>query len=792
MKNTIYSFFDFSRSMMLGVIHGFLLLPVLSLFLRINELTGFESLLIFFIITQFTVSIFKKWWFYFLIQIGLMLAFLYRSFPSLAIDVSLIGWISRIWQICQQQLNTIISGNTSEIPLFFAIVALFSLITLLSFSSIHQRFPYTSLLAAFGYLMILHTFTGYAILMQTLMVVGSGFLLFALSRLDVTQGKGHFFKLSAFTTMLTVAIIGLSYCGIEWFFPVQRWAETKTVGYQNTLERKGFFDWIDTTSPQSRLRQTGMGTDDTQLGGPLRKDYTRLFQAYISEPSYWKVLHRWQYTGEGWSGSNTGQSEQLFSPYDRNFAISSFRNDDVYYGEVLDTARVNWQTPITYVAQPYGWSSLEVAADDDHYTLSHGYYSDYLAIASPKDTVDSYTIDYYADYPDRSSEETLREDDGWRAEYINGFGDFSDDIQIEDVRLINDWMVSTGLEELQLPTEFPQRVWNLAIELTAGLDSEYEMVRAIESHLKSEGGYRYSLRDTEQTPPGEDYVDHFLFDSRVGYCDNFSTAMVTLLRSVGIPARWAKGFTPGNSQTDSNGENYYQITNANAHSWPEVYFPSVGWVPFEPSPSFANPLTRTADDVSPEDERLTFEDEAVTPEEREPDTEPETDTQEEEEPIEDVPEEETAAEPDTTDNTSSNLDASMFSFIKLVVAFLTAIGLIATIIGSYYFSWHLKLLTWLLQKALKADKLSLNHAAMWTLKLFELKEKRENNQTIDAYMQHVRSTLNDDSFVLADFSTLVDRTLYGNQEMPSQISTSDKDTLLETTNRLNQWIKYKK
>ncbi|MBM9834622.1 transglutaminase domain-containing protein, partial [Enterococcus faecalis] len=80
-----------------------------------------------------------------------------------------------------------------------------------------------------------------------------------------------------------------------------------------------------------------------------------------------------------------------------------------------------------------------------------------------------------------------------------------------------------------------------------------------------------------------DYVDQFLFESQVGYCDNFSTAMVVLLRSLEIPARWAKGFSPGSPATE-NGITTYTVRNLNAHSWVEVYFDGYGWVPFEPTP----------------------------------------------------------------------------------------------------------------------------------------------------------------------------------------------------------------
>ena len=89
--------------------------------------------------------------------------------------------------------------------------------------------------------------------------------------------------------------------------------------------------------------------------------------------------------------------------------------------------------------------------------------------------------------------------------------------------------------------------------------------------------------------PDQDYVDQFIFETKRGYCDNFSTAMVVMLRTIDIPARWVKGFTFGEVIEQNEGNLYTQVLNKNAHSWVEVYFPGVGWVPFEPTQSFVNP-----------------------------------------------------------------------------------------------------------------------------------------------------------------------------------------------------------
>ena len=131
---------------------------------------------------------------------------------------------------------------------------------------------------------------------------------------------------------------------------------------------------------------------------------------------------------------------------------------------------------------------------------------------------------------------------------------------------------------LQLPQDFPDSVRELAGNLTASSESPYDMAEAIREHLVS---LPYTL-DVSLPPPGEDWVEHFLFVERRGFCHNFASAMVTMLRSLGVPARLVTGMAPG---IQTNGDTTFEVQTRNYHAWPEVYFPRYGWVEFEPTPS---------------------------------------------------------------------------------------------------------------------------------------------------------------------------------------------------------------
>ena len=131
---------------------------------------------------------------------------------------------------------------------------------------------------------------------------------------------------------------------------------------------------------------------------------------------------------------------------------------------------------------------------------------------------------------------------------------------------------------LQLPDTVPQRVFDLAEEVAKGYDNPYDIAKAIETFVRS---YAYS----DQIPgpkPGQDAADYFLFEEKKGYCDYYATAMAVMLRHLGIPTRLAQGYATGEYDPISGG---YRLLEKDAHTWVEVYFPTYGWIQFEPTAS---------------------------------------------------------------------------------------------------------------------------------------------------------------------------------------------------------------
>jgi transglutaminase-like putative cysteine protease len=133
-----------------------------------------------------------------------------------------------------------------------------------------------------------------------------------------------------------------------------------------------------------------------------------------------------------------------------------------------------------------------------------------------------------------------------------------------------------------LPKDTPPQIAAIAHRLADGAPNIYRKVLAIQKYLKD---FTYDLR----VPAGHGVNDivNFLTNTKAGYCEQFAGTMAVMLRSIGIPARVAVGFTPG---TYDSAQGVYQVSSQDAHAWVEVLFPGYGWLAFEPTPTRTNPV----------------------------------------------------------------------------------------------------------------------------------------------------------------------------------------------------------
>ena len=136
-----------------------------------------------------------------------------------------------------------------------------------------------------------------------------------------------------------------------------------------------------------------------------------------------------------------------------------------------------------------------------------------------------------------------------------------------------------------------QRTIDLAsqVVLSAGATDPYHEAKALADYLRSDPRFTYATVAALPSDPGRDLVDFFLFDpnGQVGYCEYFATTMAVMARSVGLPARVAVGYAPG-ERIDTG---IYQYRERNAHAWAEIFFPGYGWQIFESTKSIT-PVVR--------------------------------------------------------------------------------------------------------------------------------------------------------------------------------------------------------
>lgn len=130
---------------------------------------------------------------------------------------------------------------------------------------------------------------------------------------------------------------------------------------------------------------------------------------------------------------------------------------------------------------------------------------------------------------------------------------------------------------LTLPDDLPPEIAELAQEVTAGSRTDYDRALKLQEFFTGTGGFTYNLRTQGH---GNTALRDFLLRDRTGYCEQFAASMAVLARLVGIPSRVAIGYTGGMKLGER-----WQVGTNDSHSWPELYFEGVGWLPFEPTPA---------------------------------------------------------------------------------------------------------------------------------------------------------------------------------------------------------------
>ena len=133
------------------------------------------------------------------------------------------------------------------------------------------------------------------------------------------------------------------------------------------------------------------------------------------------------------------------------------------------------------------------------------------------------------------------------------------------------------LDMLDLPADIRDVIGDYLEEAVGDVTNPHDQAVTLQAWFRSEGGFEYSLEPGPGT--SSSHLADFL-EARIGYCEQYAATMAIMARALGIPARVAVGFTPGELIDDGS----RVIRAHDAHAWPELYFEEAGWVRFEPTP----------------------------------------------------------------------------------------------------------------------------------------------------------------------------------------------------------------
>ncbi|WP_079913820.1 transglutaminase domain-containing protein [Paenibacillus sp. 32352] len=347
---------------------------------------------------------------------------------------------------------------------------------------------------------------------------------------------------------------------IDWSGPIASWQERL-----HFLEGKG------TDNRPASAARTGYSSDDSRLGYPLTQDDTVVFLATTPKLTYWRGDSKSTYTGKGWyaSDSDPVQAGVTSLPKESGGEPSEVKTAALPEESVRPaiTQQIVLKQRFTQLFLGGELTRIDSLISQNGDSISPDWvwrdrWSGRYFLPALADPLSSYTVQVVP-WNSQGQGQPVEED-------------------------------APGAEAdaayLQLPDKLPSRITDLAYSITKDSPTPYAKAQAIEQYLRNH--YTYSMEQSRPPGEGQDFVDQFLFEQQMGYCDHFSTAMAVMLRSVGVPARWVKGFSPGQVlSTETNGADgalmyHVEVRNKNAHSWVEVYVPSAGWLPFDPTPGY--------------------------------------------------------------------------------------------------------------------------------------------------------------------------------------------------------------
>lgn len=615
-------------------------------------------------------------------------------------------------------LAFILEGNSDHYSLAIMSIMLFVIILLLEWQVTTDTIT-PQMLFFVGYLLLLNEFNELSVTVPIVIIVS----IYLLERVVVhSEVKINAIMLLTVCTALFIAIASIY---IQ-YTPIKSALITASTPLRQELDKRGVYEFINEHKFRFMAR-TGFGEDDSQLGGPVKDDDSLVFDVKQKTPRYWRVESKMEYTGKGWVNNDSG---------------------------ILETRELTQSLSIN----PEGYQNDYKEPED--LTLHFYYENTYLPISYGKVYLPANQGNIFYQYNERTDRVNLNQNPGSQDIIMS-----IESPDYEEETLQKAKLVVPDEQYIQLPESIPKSIEELTREITDDKETLYDKVKAVESYLKISSQYRYSKSGTRHVPANSDYVEFFLFESKVGYCDNFSSAMSVMLRSIGIPTRWVKGFSQGQVRETQEDYSIYNIRNSDAHSWVEVYFEGSDWVPFEPTPSFTGT-------------------QQVQEQKKEEKTTPSSSDKKDNNTQQSSSQSERNAARNQQDDRESILEKISLFFddnkkvVKLVSQIVGLILLMIIVLIAFRYRYFMGLL-------ISIGLLKRPFTRIYRLLLKQIEEKvaRENSETLNAYAEKVAEEIPDIGTPFSELTREYEAVTYGVREDVT-VSESQKNKILNLSKYL--------
>lgn len=322
---------------------------------------------------------------------------------------------------------------------------------------------------------------------------------------------------------------------------------------------------------------SGYSRDDTSLGDGFEFSYNPVMSIETPVRSYWRGETRRIYSGKGWANlEEESRDTERYQGGPNAELLVNGQPGKVETMQVEQIVTMNTEKDYPVLFGGYAMESIELLDEREAGNMQWAsqeaemFWNGYRSPGELPDYPQKYKV--VANIPLIPLEELKA------ASLETLFPEGTNDVE----------------EYLQIPGSLPERVRDFAEEITAEGTTPYEKMDLLQAYLRQ--NFEYTNKPDLTRKQSDDFVDSFLFEIQQGYCDYYSTSMVMMARSLGIPARWVKGYAPGSQPSDEMmirspelGRSY-QVSNADAHSWAELYFGEYGWITFEATPGFDAPI----------------------------------------------------------------------------------------------------------------------------------------------------------------------------------------------------------